>query len=229
MQYLMIKDAIEEQIESGMLKSGHKLPSERVLAESFSTTRITLREALNHLALSGKVYKEERRGWFVSTDTLSFNPVTDTDFAKVCQKQKWHYAVSSISAQRVLAPKEIAETLQLPPFSYVIMQTKLWTIEGRKAAVQYQYAPEKQFSSIAMIDEDANLTEYLKVHYLCESQKNRVKVEVAPATELESSTLNISSGSMLMSITQTAINNQNISYLLQVLRISHDLVTIEIE
>lgn len=50
----------------GALAPSTKLPAERRLSESFSTTRITLREALGQLESQGLIYREERRGWFVS-------------------------------------------------------------------------------------------------------------------------------------------------------------------
>lgn len=54
MQYVKIKDVIVEQIESGQLAPRQKLPSERKLAESFDTTRVTLREALSLLEAEGR-------------------------------------------------------------------------------------------------------------------------------------------------------------------------------
>lgn len=74
MQYVEIKIAVEEQIESGLLPPGQKLPPERKLAESFNTTRVTLREALSLLEIEGKIYREDRRGWFISPPPLSYDP-----------------------------------------------------------------------------------------------------------------------------------------------------------
>lgn len=70
MQYIKIKEAIEEQILQGMLSAGQKLPSERQLADSFHTTRVTLREALSILESDGLIYREDRRGWFISPPRL---------------------------------------------------------------------------------------------------------------------------------------------------------------
>ncbi|WP_375322621.1 UTRA domain-containing protein [Aliivibrio logei] len=229
MQYLTIKNAIAEQIESGMLEPGHKLPSERVLAEAFSTTRITLREALNYLALSGKVYKEERRGWFVSKEALLFNPIQELDLLKVCKEYNRSYATEHIDSKRILAPKMVAERLGLPPFSYVLMFSRLIVIEGRKVAVQYQYLPEALFPSLAKMDGDIDVVSILKEQYFSDYQNISVKIGVLPATEVESGLLNISSGSMLMNINQSAINNNKEGYLLQVVCCCHDALKIEIE
>lgn len=59
MQYIEIKESIVEQIASGVLLAGQKLPSERQLAESFNTTRVTLREALSILETNGLIYRED--------------------------------------------------------------------------------------------------------------------------------------------------------------------------
>src|SRR3990167_6439970 len=66
--------ALQEQIEHGLLPSGSQLPAERKLSEVFDTTRITLREALGQLEAEGLVYREERRGWFVSPARVTYNP-----------------------------------------------------------------------------------------------------------------------------------------------------------
>lgn len=48
-QYLLIKAQLQARIQSGALKSGDKLPSERELCAIFNTTRITIRESLAQL------------------------------------------------------------------------------------------------------------------------------------------------------------------------------------
>lgn len=55
-----ICDRIKEQLASGQLKTGDKLPSERDLAEKFGTSRSAVREALRSLERSGVV--ELRKG-----------------------------------------------------------------------------------------------------------------------------------------------------------------------
>ena len=76
----VIYQSLREQIERGLLARGSKLPSERQLSELFSTTRITLREALGQLEDQGLIYREERRGWFVSPQRLLYNPLVRSHF-----------------------------------------------------------------------------------------------------------------------------------------------------
>ncbi|MUL03067.1 GntR family transcriptional regulator [Aliivibrio fischeri] len=227
MQYLTIKDAIEEQIDTGMFEAGQKLPSERTLAETFSTTRITLREALNHLALSGKIYKEERRGWFVSTAKLIFNPMQCIDIVEACKEQKRNCRIEALSSHRLLATKEMLTVLKLSPFSYVKQQVSLIHIDGRKVAVQYRYIPE-EMTTLLSHDEQTDVLTQLLNSFEYDSEKHEIEVGIIPASQLESDALNLSSGSMLLSINQVACNKSQTPFLLQTIRYCHDAVKLKI-
>src|SRR6516164_1806555 len=61
----VIADTIREQIESGELPPGAKLPSERDLASTYGTARNTGREAIRILADAGLVITDHGRGSFV--------------------------------------------------------------------------------------------------------------------------------------------------------------------
>jgi GntR family transcriptional regulator, transcriptional repressor for pyruvate dehydrogenase complex len=65
----LIVRAIQEQIRSGELKPGDRLPPERHLAGIFGASRGSVREALRILELSGLVYSRHGEGNFVA-DTL---------------------------------------------------------------------------------------------------------------------------------------------------------------
>ncbi|MUJ29153.1 GntR family transcriptional regulator [Aliivibrio fischeri] len=227
MQYLTIKDAIEEQIDTGMFEAGQKLPSERTLAETFSTTRITLREALNHLALSGKIYKEERRGWFVSTAKLMFNPMRCIDIAEACKEQKRNCRIEALSSHRLLATKEMLTVLKLSPFSYVKQQVSLIHIDGRRVAVQYRYIPE-EMTTLLSHDEQTDVLTQLLNSFEYDSEKHEIEVGIIPASQLESDALNLSSGSMLLSINQVACNKSQTPFLLQTIRCCHDAINLKI-
>lgn len=86
-QYLLIKAQLQARIQSGALKSGDKLPSERELCAIFNTTRITIRESLAQLESSGLIWRADRRGWFVTPERLWLDPTQNTNFHKLCREQ----------------------------------------------------------------------------------------------------------------------------------------------
>lgn len=67
-----IVEYIEQCIIKGELKSGDKLPSERVFAETLGVSRIPLREALRSLSQLGLVETKHGQGTFIRDANNSF-------------------------------------------------------------------------------------------------------------------------------------------------------------
>lgn len=68
--YEQVAQAIREQVFSGSLSEGQRLPSEREMAEQFGVSRVVIREAIRTLELAGilRVQKGAGGGTFVSTN-----------------------------------------------------------------------------------------------------------------------------------------------------------------
>ena len=68
--YRLIKDDIIREIGEGAYGTDQCLPSERDLAVRYSTTRMTVRHALNYLEAGGIVYRLQGKGTFVAGTKL---------------------------------------------------------------------------------------------------------------------------------------------------------------
>lgn len=68
--YKQIRNYIVEQIESGILRAGDRVPSEVELADLFHVSQITSKNALISLVDDGFVYRIQGKGTFVSENTL---------------------------------------------------------------------------------------------------------------------------------------------------------------
>ena len=66
LKYLVIKNTIKEQLLSGVLKYGDKVPSEAELCEQYDVSRISAKRALDELAYEGYIVRQRGRGSFVS-------------------------------------------------------------------------------------------------------------------------------------------------------------------
>ena len=64
--YQQISDQVREQILSGELQPGERLPSIRELAEQLTTSVITVRRAYADLEAEGYIYTRAGQGTFVS-------------------------------------------------------------------------------------------------------------------------------------------------------------------
>ncbi|WP_066305250.1 trehalose operon repressor [Bacillus sp. FJAT-29814] len=113
-KYLTIYNHLVQQIKGGGIQPGTLLPSEHELTEQFSTSRETIRKALNLLAQNGYIQKVRGKGSIV-IDISKFDfPVSGlTSFKELAQKMG-------------KKPKTIVNELSLlKPDSYIRQQLQL--------------------------------------------------------------------------------------------------------
>lgn len=85
--YQIVRKHILKRIESGELSPGSQLPSERTLCTELDLNRNTVRHALQLLQREGQIFRLERRGWYVSTRRLVYNPAKHVNFARLASSQ----------------------------------------------------------------------------------------------------------------------------------------------
>lgn len=175
-QYVKIKDVIVEQIESGMLSPNQKLPSERKLAESFDTTRVTLREALSLLEAEGRIYREDRRGWFISTAPLKYDPAQSLGFSDLARTHGREAQTEIISAKTILADKQAATLLKLQPFSDVYRIDRVRYLDGRPVVYVTSYLLPERFSTLLSFDLSQSLTSIITEHFGIQFHKMHYRV-----------------------------------------------------
>ncbi|MGH2346605.1 MAG: FadR/GntR family transcriptional regulator, partial [Chloroflexota bacterium] len=64
--YSLVVEQIRALIESGQLKAGDKLPTERGLAEQLGVSRSSVREALSALEVLGVIHSRQGLGNFIA-------------------------------------------------------------------------------------------------------------------------------------------------------------------
>jgi len=117
-----IAEAIRNQIESGQLPPGAKLPSERDLASTYGTARNTAREAVRILSDAGLVITDHGKGSFVRPQAQLIRLGNDrysprhrdtglSPFLLECAKQGKTGRFEVLSIDRVRPPAEVAERL----------------------------------------------------------------------------------------------------------------------
>jgi GntR family transcriptional regulator len=106
--YYQLKEILKNQIESGKLKAGKMIPSEREMIDLFQISRPTVRQAINELVSSGLLVRKQGYGTFVN---------------KTKQSQWYLESLSSFSEEnerkglstktKVLKMEIVDETIQL--------------------------------------------------------------------------------------------------------------------
>ncbi|MDN3681976.1 phosphonate utilization transcriptional regulator PhnR [Vibrio tapetis subsp. quintayensis] len=206
MQYVKIKDVIVEQIDSGMLQPRQKLPSERKLAESFDTTRVTLREALSLLESEGKLYREDRRGWFIAPEPLRYDPTQTLNFTGMALAQGRKPKTELLAAKAMLASKQASQLLSLAPFSDVYRVDRVRYLEDRPVVFVTNFIRPELFPNLLDFDLSLSLTDIYREQFGVVYQKTRYRIGTTSLLGETAAALRATSGAPAMVVERTNYN-----------------------
>ena len=105
-QFALIKQFLEQQISSGELSSGAKIPTEQSLAISFSVSRMTARRAVQELADTGMLTRTPGSGTFVAEPIKTIPMIAITNLVDAAKQSNTHsHRVISADAVQLAATK----------------------------------------------------------------------------------------------------------------------------
>lgn len=195
MQYLRIKESIQKQIDSGELAAYSKLPNERALAESFGTTRVTLREALALLEADGKVYREDRRGWFVSPGPLLYDPTRTDNIKTMVSKAGRLPKTQLIVAKTMMADTRAIKLMNLDSSTPIFFLERLRWVDNRPVAVTMHRIRQEYFPDLLEHDLTESLTDVYREHYQCLYKQVHFQVRTTSIVGPTAQALRTSNGS----------------------------------
>ena len=85
--YLQLKSKIRRDIRTGIFKPGDKLPSEAQLQKEYGMSRVTVRNAMEELAVDGYIIKVQGKGSFVAQSDMLRLPAGVTSFTEDAKMQ----------------------------------------------------------------------------------------------------------------------------------------------
>ena len=105
-QFALIKQFLEQQIASGELSSGAKVPTEQSLADSFSVSRMTARRAVQELADTGMLTRTPGSGTFVAEPIKTVPMIAITNLVDAAKQSNTHsHRIISADAVQLAANK----------------------------------------------------------------------------------------------------------------------------
>jgi GntR family transcriptional regulator len=112
--YQSIFNKISQQIISGKIAQGQKIPTEEQLCELFSVSRITVRQALKMLEDKGLIVRFPGRGSFVRMAKQQKVVIRNNDYAGSISRSVPNIKRELLTFREIIAPKYIVEKLQIP-------------------------------------------------------------------------------------------------------------------
>lgn len=144
--YRQIADKLIRSIESGKLKPGDPVPSEREIATEFAVSLMTARHALQQLSLEGLVNRRPRVGTFVALPKIHFNKLTS--FTEEMMTRGYTPQSRILSATDGTQDDEVSSRLSLPLGSPLVRLQRLRLNGEEPFAVETCYMSGDRFKGI---------------------------------------------------------------------------------
>lgn len=144
--YQRIQVGLRKRIESGDLRTGDAVPSERDLAKMHQVSLMTARHALASLEREGVVERRRGIGTFVSTPKIHFNKLTS--YTEQMAGRSMVAASKILFAKIIDDGQEAAARLALPPKSKILKLERLRHAAGQPFALETCYLSADEFPGL---------------------------------------------------------------------------------
>jgi GntR family transcriptional regulator len=140
--YYRLEKFLRNQILTGALKPGDAIPPESQLAQQFSTSRMTVRQALSRLVFEGLVVRHRGRGSFVAEPRLEHTKVW-LSFEEEMRARGAHPTIKLLDMRTEPAEGNVAENLRLAEGAPVVVLERQRFVDGQVVGYEIRYLPEK--------------------------------------------------------------------------------------
>lgn len=192
--YLQLRDRLWDWIEDEKLSSQQKLPSERELSERFSTTRVTIRQALSQLEAEGLIFRSNRRGWFVTPERLRYDPSRDIGFTRYVIEQGFRPRTETLFKQLTEAPNWLSEATGLPEGTPVYHIFRRRYVNERGLLVEHNYVNPQHCPGLLSESTDLSIWQMLKEKYNRVPDHRDIEIYPLALKGLEANSLGVNQG-----------------------------------
>lgn len=149
--YMRIQEMLRTQIATGRFPAGAQLPSETELAESFETTRTTVRQALARLTFEGLITRRIGLGTFVASRPMESRIDAERvrSFEEQMEETGAHVTFRLLAFDVERASASVAATLMLPADANIYRMRRLRLIEGEIIGLEDRAMSERIGSAIS--------------------------------------------------------------------------------
>lgn len=190
--YQQIREMLLEEIKSGKLKHGDKIPSERELSETLKISRMTIRHAIDLLEREGVVERRPRVGTFVANRRIRWNFITVNSFTKGMIDKGFKPSTKKIHMLFEKADEHLAKALDIDVGEEVFSLKRLRIVDEIPIAIELSQIPYKYCQGIEKYMEDnASLYEVLAQKYGIQLKKQKQRMKISYSNSSESKLLQL--------------------------------------
>jgi GntR family transcriptional regulator len=191
-KYYVVKGHLAEML--ARLGPGEPLPAERALAEAFSTSRTTIRQALQELTIEGRLVRLQGRGTFASLPKMA-QPLQLTSYTEDMRRQGLASRSKLLSVGSVRADEELARRLDVRPRARVLRVERLRMARDEPMAIETTHLDASRFPGLAKrLEGSVSLYALLATEYDVHLAQAEETIETVPAPPKEAELLETTVG-----------------------------------
>ncbi len=162
-KFIKIYEDLSSQIRAGKIKAESLLPSENDLAEVYSTSRETIRKALNRLAEDGYIHKVQGKGSIVLDVSRVDFPVSGlTSFKEISTKMGKRTKTHVEKLEKMKPAPLHKELLKLSPDEDIWRVTRTREIDGERIILDIDYLSCRYVSNLTKEICEDSIYEYIE-------------------------------------------------------------------
>ena len=204
--YLRFRDHFAAVIEAGALAPGAKLPPERALAEEFSITRVTVHQALIRMEAEGLIFREERRGWFISPPRVRYDPTANTSFTESVAEQGRVVGTTVLSKREVPASQWESTHLGCAVGDPTFIISRLRTVDGRAVLVEQIHVKAERCPGLLDYPLDQSLTDLMSEKFGIVEHRAEINMRPTALSEIPAKALGVAVGTPGLYLSRTVLD-----------------------
>jgi GntR family transcriptional regulator len=208
--YIKIRESLRDEINTGVLKPGNKIPAEDELAARFGVSRMTVRQGISDLIDDGLLYRRQGVGTFVTQLPVERDHTRLNNFYESAKIKGIEASARVLVAEVIPAKLKVSKQLSLAEGELVVRVKTLRFANGVPVTVHDAFMPYALFPQL--------LKENFAAHHLwefIESYGYKVKravqkLEARDADEELSQLLEIEIGSPILYKERTVYTDEGL-------------------
>ncbi|MFC5826838.1 GntR family transcriptional regulator [Nonomuraea insulae] len=164
-KYFQLREILLDLIDSDELSIGAAIPSERELCQRFGLSRMTVRQAVDHLVSEGRLHRVPGKGTFVARPKIEL-ALQLTSFTDDMRARGMIPGSRDLDRRIVRASAHLAKELGIQPGEEVHFIERLRMADGEPLSIERAHIPVKLAPGLADHDlSDKSLYELLESRY----------------------------------------------------------------
>ena len=139
-KYFQLREILLDLIDGGELRVGAAIPSERELCHRYALSRMTVRQAVDHLVSEGRLYRVPGKGTFVSRPKIEMS-LRMASFTEDMKRRGMHPGSRDLDRRIIRASGYLARVLGIPRGDDVHYVERLRMADGEPMALERTHVP----------------------------------------------------------------------------------------